>query len=70
MYKHILIPTDGSDLSKQAAAYGISLAKAVNAEVTGITVSAPFHLFAVVAEMLTDTPESYKDEWRPSRQAP
>ena len=31
MYKHILIPTDGSDLSKKAIRHGVALAKAVNA---------------------------------------
>jgi nucleotide-binding universal stress UspA family protein len=60
MYKHILIPTDGSDLSKDAVQYGISLAKAVGAKVTGITVSTPFHVFAVDSDALTDTSESYK----------
>ena len=59
MHRHILIPTDGSDLSKQAIEYGIALAKAVNAQVTGLTVSTPFH-FAVDSDTLTDTPESYK----------
>ena len=39
MYKHILIPTDGSELSNNAIHHGITLAKAVNAEVTGITVT-------------------------------
>ena len=53
MYKHILIPTDGSDLSKDAITYGMSLAKAVNAKVTGITVSPPFDVLAAV----TDTSE-------------
>jgi nucleotide-binding universal stress UspA family protein len=60
MHKHILIPTDGSDLSKDAIQYGIALAKAVNATVTGITVSTPFHVLAVDPDMLTDTSESYK----------
>jgi nucleotide-binding universal stress UspA family protein len=60
MYKHILIPTDGSDLSKDAVQYGISLAKSANAKVTGITVSTPFHVFATDPDMLTDTSESYK----------
>ena len=60
MYKHILIPTDGSDLSKDAIQYGISLAKDANAKVTGITVSIPFHVLAVDPDMLTDTSESYK----------
>ena len=60
MHKHILIPTDGSALSQSAVCYGIALAKAVSAKVTGITVSTPFHVFAIGPEMLTDTPESYK----------
>jgi nucleotide-binding universal stress UspA family protein len=60
MYQHILLPTDGSALSQTAIQYGISLAKSVGAKVTGITVTEPFHVFAVDAEMLTDTPESYK----------
>jgi nucleotide-binding universal stress UspA family protein len=60
MYKHILIPTDGSDLSEDAVQYGISLAKATNAKVTGMTVSTPFHVLAVDPDMLTDTSESYK----------
>jgi nucleotide-binding universal stress UspA family protein len=59
MYKHILIPTDGSDLSEQAMNYGVALAKAVNAKITGITVSTPYHVFAVEPRMVTDTLESY-----------
>src|SRR5262245_9444136 len=39
MHKHILIPTDGSELSVKSVDYGIALAKAVGARVTGITVS-------------------------------
>jgi nucleotide-binding universal stress UspA family protein len=58
MHRHILIPTDGSDLSKQAIEYAIALAKAVNAQVTGLTVSTPFHAFD--SDTLTDTPESCK----------
>ncbi len=59
MYKHILIPTDGSELSEQAINYAVALAKTVNAKVTGVTVSSPFHIFAVEPSMVTDTPESY-----------
>ena len=35
MYKHILLPTDGSQLSEQAIKSGIALAKSLNAKVTG-----------------------------------
>ena len=38
MYKHILLPTDGSDLSERAIAAGIDLAKALNARVSGLFV--------------------------------
>ncbi|MCC6532808.1 MAG: universal stress protein [Burkholderiales bacterium] len=34
MYKHILIPTDGSDLSRAAALNGVKLARALGARVT------------------------------------
>ena len=36
MYNHILIPTDGSDLSEKAAQCAVSLAKALNAQVTAV----------------------------------
>ena len=67
MYKHILIPTDGSELSKLALEEGIALAKALNARVTVITVTAPFHLITSDPVMLADTPERYKELWLPSQ---
>src|SRR5262249_39166163 len=60
MPTHILIPTDGSDLSAEAIQYGTALAKAVNARVTGVTVSTPFHIFAVELDTIQDTLESYR----------
>ena len=36
MYKHILIPTDGSKLSDGAAVAGVKLAKALGAKVTAL----------------------------------
>jgi nucleotide-binding universal stress UspA family protein len=56
MYKHILIPTDGSDLSQQAIEHGIALAKAVGARVTALTVTAPFYVSAFEPSMV----EHYK----------
>jgi nucleotide-binding universal stress UspA family protein len=47
MYRHILIPTDGSELSKKAVQHGVGLAKAVGVQVTAVTVSTPFHIFAI-----------------------
>ena len=43
MFKHILIPTDGSDLSRKAILYGVQLAKEAGADVTGLTVAEPYH---------------------------
>jgi nucleotide-binding universal stress UspA family protein len=60
MYKHILIPTDGSELSSKAIRHGMALAKVINAKVTGITVTTPFHVFALDPETVTDTAETYK----------
>ncbi len=59
MHRHILIPTDGSELSQNAIGYGMALAKSVNAKVTVLTVSVPFQTFAVEPGLVTDTPEQY-----------
>jgi nucleotide-binding universal stress UspA family protein len=59
MYKHILIPTDGSPLSEQAIQQGVALAKSLRARITGVTVSENFHALAVDPSMVTDTPEQY-----------
>ena len=48
MFRHILIATDGSDLAQKATKNGISLAKAVGANVTAVTVFAPFHAYDVL----------------------
>jgi len=60
MHRHILIPTDGSDLSRNAIDYGMALAKSVNAKVTVLTVSASFQTFMVETGMISDTPEDYR----------
>ncbi len=41
MYKHILVPTDGSTLAASGAKAGVKLAKALGAKVTGAYVIAP-----------------------------
>ena len=42
MYKHILIPTDGSKLSAKAARTGMTLAKTLGARVTAVHVIPPY----------------------------
>lgn len=59
MYKHILIPTDGSPLSDDAVKQGLALAKTLHAKVTVLTVVPPFHVFTTETMMVTDTREQY-----------
>jgi nucleotide-binding universal stress UspA family protein len=48
MYRHILIPTDGSELAEHAVTHGLSLAKFLGARVTVIIVEEqPGALFAL-----------------------
>src|SRR5262245_31684477 len=47
MYRHILIPTDGSELAEHAVTNGLSLAKSVGAKVTVIIVQEPFDWLSV-----------------------
>src|SRR5215471_15241841 len=42
MYRHILIPTDGSELAEHGVAHGLALAKYVGANVSIIFVIEPF----------------------------
>jgi nucleotide-binding universal stress UspA family protein len=60
MFKHILLPTDGSELSAAAIQKGIQFAKSINAQVTGFHVILPFHVFTFQTEMLEDTKEQFE----------
>ena len=42
MYKHILIPTDGSEVAQKGVDHGLALAQTLGARVTIITVTEPF----------------------------
>ena len=48
MYRHILIPTDGSELAERGVAHGLALAKFLGAKVSAINVVEP--LFAVTGD--------------------
>jgi nucleotide-binding universal stress UspA family protein len=62
MFKHILIPTDGTDLSRKAVIYGVQLAKTVGARVTAITVSEPYHVASMDAVLVAETPEEHEGQ--------
>ena len=59
MYKHILIPTDGTELSDRAVREGIELAQLMKARVTVFTASPPFNTFATEATLGADSRALY-----------
>lgn len=64
MFKHLLLPTDGSELSEAAIKKGVQFAKTINAKITGIHVIPEFHVFTYRTEMLEDTREQYAKDSR------
>ena len=64
MFKHLLLPTDGSELSEIAIQKGIQFAKEINARVTGFHVLPEFHVFTYRTEMLEETREEFTRDAR------
>jgi nucleotide-binding universal stress UspA family protein len=64
MFKHILIPTDGSDLSRKAVLYGVQLAKSCGAQVTGLTVAVPYRMVAMDAVLVPLDEADYEERSR------
>jgi nucleotide-binding universal stress UspA family protein len=60
MYRHILVPTDGSRLSLKAALHAIGLAKAIGAKLTGFHAS-PDYPLPVYADGVVFEPLSRKE---------
>jgi nucleotide-binding universal stress UspA family protein len=60
LYKHILLPTDGSELSKAAMRHGIALAKTVGAKVSALVVSTPLTSLVVDPSAVSAALEQYK----------
>ena len=58
MFTHILLPTDGSELSKTAVQKGIQFAKSVKARVTGLSV-VPERSYSIYE---AEVPGKFKDE--------
>lgn len=61
MFKHILLPTDGSEVSLRGVQLGIGLARSCGAGVYVLHVIPPFHTFTYVAEMLAATEATYME---------
>lgn len=64
MFKHILLPTDGSELSNAAVQTGVMFAKSIGARVTGLHVLVPSNTHTIQPGILTDTSEKYHPDAR------
>ncbi len=61
MYKHILIATDGTDLSEKALHQGYALAKTLGAQITVVTATEPWEAIVVGEVAVVLPPEQYED---------
>ncbi len=59
-YKHILIPTDGSEVTSKAVEAAVSLAKALGAQLSAITVKEPFP-YGAISEFQPSPPQEFFD---------
>ncbi len=60
MFKRILVPTDGSDITHKAVTTAIALAKSVGAELLTISVKEPFP-YSAISEMQPTPPQEFFD---------
>ena len=60
MFKHLLLPTDGTILSERAVHVGIELARSLGARVTALHVIAPFQMLTYQTGMLEETRTVYE----------
>ena len=60
MFKHLLLPTDGSPLSENSVLKGIQLARELGAHVTGVHVSPRFHVLSYRTDVLEETRGEYE----------
>jgi nucleotide-binding universal stress UspA family protein len=60
MFKRILVPTDGSEITTKAAATAIGLAKAVGAALYTLSVKEPFP-YSALSEMQPVPPQEFFD---------
>lgn len=62
MFKHILIPTDGSQLSQQAITSGAGFAKEIGAKVTIVMVVTPFPI-VLTNPGFAPIPDNYREQY-------
>jgi nucleotide-binding universal stress UspA family protein len=60
MFKRILVPTDGSEITSQAVTTAIELARSVGAQIFTISVKEPFP-YSAISEMQPTPPQEFFD---------
>lgn len=60
MFKRILVPTDGSDITQKAVATAITLARSVGARLYTLSVKEPFP-YSAISEMQPTPPQEFFD---------
>ncbi|MFZ5550971.1 MAG: universal stress protein [Pseudomonadota bacterium] len=60
MYRNILVPTDGSDITAKAVQTAITLAKTLGARLSAISVKEPFP-YSAISEMQPVPPQEFYD---------
>jgi nucleotide-binding universal stress UspA family protein len=60
MFKHLLLPTDGSPLSEKGVRVGVALARALGARVMGLYVSPRFQVLTYRPNMLEEARDTYE----------
>jgi nucleotide-binding universal stress UspA family protein len=60
MYRHILVPTDGSEITAHAIDTAVSLARALGASLTALSVKEPFP-YSAIGEMQPLPPQDFMD---------
>ena len=60
MFKRILVPTDGSDVTAQAISTTVGLAKSLGAQIFTISVKEPFP-YSAISEMQPTPPQEFYD---------
>ncbi|MDL2339245.1 MAG: universal stress protein [Pseudomonadota bacterium] len=60
MFKRILVPTDGSDITVRAVDTAIALAKSLGAQITALAVREPFP-YSAISEMQPVPPLEYQE---------
>lgn len=62
MYKHILLPTDGSELSERAVREGVNFAKSIKARLTALHTTPFFHAGQLSGRAAYDRVVEHKEQ--------